>query len=43
MGKKLVNTFKGTKYIITIKGGRHNDLQDVDPLLIWGEIEKFLK
>lgn len=43
MGKKLMNEFKGNKYMITIKGGGHNDLQDVDPSLFWGEIEKFLK
>ena len=43
MGKKLIDTFRGTKYMITIKEGGHNDLQDVDPLLFWGEIEKFLK
>ncbi len=43
MGKKLMDTFVGDKNMITIKGGGHNDLQDVDPLLFWGEIEKFLK
>ena len=42
MGKKLFDTFNGTKYMVTIKGGGHNDLQDIDPLLFWGEIEIFL-
>jgi len=43
MGRKLYDAFKGTKHFTTIKQGGHNDLQDVDPLLFWGEIEKFLK
>jgi len=42
MGKKLFDTFNGTKYMVTIKEGGHNDLQDIDPLLFWGEIEIFL-
>ena len=42
MGKKLFDTFNGVKYIITIREGGHNDLQDVDSQLFWGGIEKFL-
>lgn len=43
MGKKLMDTFNGSKRMITIKGGGHNDLQEVDPILYWGGIEDFLK
>lgn len=42
MGKRLFNDFKGNKHFVTIKRGGHNDLQDVDPILFWGEIKKFL-
>jgi len=42
MGKQLMEVFKGTKKMITIKGGTHNDLQEVDPNLFWGGIEDFL-
>lgn len=42
MGKKLLDTFEGTKQLVTIKNGGHNDLQDVDPKLFWGNIEKFI-
>ena len=42
MGKKLFDAYRGTKQMVTIKKGRHNDLQDIDPQLFWGEIEKFV-
>lgn len=43
MGKRLFDVYLGTKHMVTIKEGGHNDLQDLDPLLYWGEIEKFLE
>ena len=43
MGIKLRDAFEGTKSMTTIKGGGHNDLQDIDPILFWGEIAKFLE
>ena len=43
MGKRLFEKFEGDINMITIKGGGHNDLQEVDPVLFWGEIENFLK
>lgn len=43
MGKELMDTFEGTKQLVTIKNGGHNDLQEVDPELFWGGIEEFLK
>jgi fermentation-respiration switch protein FrsA (DUF1100 family) len=43
MGKKLMDTFTGTKQMVTIKGGGHNDLQEIEPILFWGGIEDFLK
>ena len=43
MGKKLMDTFIGDKRMVTIKGGGHNDLQEVDPVLFWGELQKFLE
>jgi len=42
MGKKLFDTFNGTKYLVTIKDGGHNNLQDIDPILFWGEIDFLL-
>lgn len=42
MGKKLFDTFNGVKYMLTIREGGHNDLQDIDSQLFWGGIEKFL-
>ena len=42
MGKKLFEEYSGTKHMVTIKDGSHNDLQELNPGLFWGEIEKFL-
>lgn len=42
MGKKLYDVFQGTKKMITIKNGRHNNLTEVDANLYWGEINRFL-
>ncbi|MDH5365978.1 MAG: alpha/beta hydrolase [Cyclobacteriaceae bacterium] len=42
MGKQLMEKFTGTKRMVTIKGGSHNDLQEVNSMLYWGEIQKFL-
>lgn len=41
MGQQLYDEFDGEKEFITIKGGRHNDLQDVDSVMFWGAIDKF--
>jgi len=43
MGKQLFDLYKGSKRFVTIEEGSHNDLQDINPVLFWGEIEKFLK
>ena len=43
MGEKLFSSYMGNKKMVTIKGGGHNDLEDIDPKLFWGEIEEFLK
>jgi len=42
MGQELYETYQGTKCFTEIKGGNHNDLQDVSPEQFWGDIEKFL-
>jgi fermentation-respiration switch protein FrsA (DUF1100 family) len=42
MGTRLYEEFKGEKFLVTIENGRHNDLQDVNPELFWGEIARFL-
>lgn len=42
MGQQLMNAFTGAKQMVTIKGGSHNDLQEVNPVLYWGEIQNFL-
>ena len=41
MGKQLFEEYHGAKQIVTIKNAGHNDLQEVDPELYWGTIEKF--
>lgn len=41
MAKKLYDKFQGTKNLITIKNGMHNNLANIDSTLFWGEIEKF--
>ena len=43
MGKKLFETYNGPKHMVTIRNGRHNDLTEIDSVLYWGEIEKFLQ
>jgi len=42
MGTRLFEEFNGVKFMVTIENGRHNDLQEVNPELFWGEIERFL-
>lgn len=42
MGKKLMDTFGGSKQFITIENGGHNDLQQVDSTVFWGSIGSFL-
>lgn len=43
MGKKLMDTFQGSKQLITVKKGGHNDLQDIDPDLYWNSIKIFIQ
>lgn len=43
MGERLFEIYHGPKHMVTIKGGKHNDLQDIDPRSYWGEIERFLE
>jgi fermentation-respiration switch protein FrsA (DUF1100 family) len=42
MGKKLFDTYKGIKYMTTINGGKHNNLEITNPQLYWVDIKKFL-
>ena len=41
-GLMLYDTFQGNKKMVTITGGRHNDLEFTDQELYWGEVDKFL-
>ena len=43
MGERLFQAYNGYKQMVTIEGGRHNDLQEVDAELYWGGIDKFLQ
>jgi len=42
MGKSLFKQYNGVKSLITIEKGDHNNLQNINPKLFWGEIEKFI-
>ena len=42
MGESLFKAYNGIKNIITIEKGDHNNLQNINPKLFWGEIEKFI-
>ena len=42
MGESLFKTYSGIKNLIIIERGRHNNLQDIDSKLFWGEINKFI-
>ena len=42
MGESLFNTYVGNKKIIPIQNAKHNNLEEVDSSLFWGEIEKFI-
>ena len=42
MGKRLYEAYHGSKSMVTIEGGRHNDLQEVDGELFWEKIDSFL-
>ncbi|MBN1473831.1 MAG: alpha/beta hydrolase, partial [Syntrophaceae bacterium] len=42
MGEKIFLTLKNSKQIITIIGGRHSDLEYVNPALYYGSIEQFI-
>lgn len=41
MAETLYQKYNGEKSLITIKNGMHNNLEDIDSTLFWGEIEKF--
>jgi fermentation-respiration switch protein FrsA (DUF1100 family) len=43
MGKKIYDTLKITKKMITIEGGYHNDLEFRDPQLFWNSIAEFIQ
>lgn len=42
MGEKLFEKYTGEKKFIRIDNGKHNNLQDFNPKLFWGEINRFL-
>lgn len=42
MGEALFKAYSGDKKLITIEKGNHNNLQDVDSELFWGEINEFV-
>jgi len=42
MGEKIFSALKNSKQIVTISGGRHSDLEFVNPALYYGSIEKFI-
>lgn len=42
MGQKLFNLYKNEKTLVKINNANHENLQDVDPILFWGEIKKFI-
>ena len=42
-GKMLYDKFTGSKKMVTIQGGRHNDLEFTHPEIYWGSIFEFLK
>lgn len=43
MGERLFQAYNGYKQMVTIEGGMHNDLAEVDPMIFWGEIERFIQ
>jgi len=43
MGEELFEAYTGEKKMVTIPGGKHNDLQTINPALFWGSIEQLLK
>jgi hypothetical protein len=43
MGEKLFDRVKGSKELVTIRGGGHNDLEGVDPRTYWEAIGRFLE
>ena len=42
MGQQLYEEYNGAKQMVSIRNGRHNDLQEVAPEVYWGAIEKFM-
>lgn len=43
MGKEIYSALKNSKQIVTIIGGRHSDLEFVNPALYYGSIEQFIR
>lgn len=41
-GLKIFGAYNGTKQMVTITGGRHNDLEFTDPVLYWSSVRDFL-
>ncbi len=42
MGEKIFSALKNSKQIVTISGGRHSDLEFVNPALYYGSIKQFI-
>lgn len=43
MGKQLYDAYNGSKKLVTVAGGKHNNLEYTDSLKYWGAITNFLK
>lgn len=41
-GLKIFGAYNGIKQMVTITGGRHNDLEFTDPVLYWKSVRHFL-
>ncbi len=42
MGEKVFAALRGSKKMVTIEGGQHNDLEFINPDLYWQTIEEFV-
>ena len=43
LGVKLYDAYNGTKRFISIPGGGHNNLENVNPDLYWGSVKTFIE
>jgi hypothetical protein len=43
MGQKLFSEYKGAKEMVTIEGGGHNNLEELDAKKYWSSIDSFMK